>query len=424
MEEIVLLFEYLNQRGLTLNRAIRTLSKWTLKEVEDFVSEFNEMIPEIPDTFLKEHIFNFGATSEMSGGDFPCRALSCRMDKVDELARFASIYADTVLIESPLSHDDCDHESVFDAIQVLWHMRPLLEAGLIRLVPSTEGICMDCFRKHHGIEGSLVDLLKRVGKAYTEDLKVTFSPDPHEPGSIMMKLEGPKNLFEHGTSLYTFSSEEAAYWRRRRKSTILADHMSPMLNDIIRHTYLSDKYSISYLTRREVDFEIIQALNDEESERRNMALYQAFLHHLPFLQEVPIRKLITLRQNEGEAFQVYRNALTTALRRSSSTGDADLRELFNDVVGTEIARMEQTIKSSKKFLTGSLAVDLVVASAAVGVGLFTGVLPKELGNLLSFGGALKFATEVKSKIEQVSKDSLAIRKNDYYFLWRLKKIAQ
>lgn len=74
--------------------------EWTNEQVEAFVGK---LFLEIKmDYFENPSYFNFYANSTLGGAAYPCSALECRLNNLDNLLRFSALYADKVLIQSPI----------------------------------------------------------------------------------------------------------------------------------------------------------------------------------------------------------------------------------------------------------------------------------------------------------------------------------
>jgi hypothetical protein len=85
-----------------------------------------------------------------------------------------------------------------------------------------------------------------------------------------------------------------------------------------RQNYYAAKWGTNYLTQREIDLDII---NRCESKPRLIArpLPPTLLSHaLPVVDDVEITKILQLRKAESAAFDVYRDALTRALKQNKN----------------------------------------------------------------------------------------------------------
>ena len=76
------------------------VNEWSEKQVEEFTVNVFQRIPN--DFFERQSYFNFYANSTLAGAPYPCSALECRMKNVIDLLRFAALYADKILLPSPI----------------------------------------------------------------------------------------------------------------------------------------------------------------------------------------------------------------------------------------------------------------------------------------------------------------------------------
>ncbi len=98
-----------------------------------------------------------------------------------------------------------------------------------------------------------------------------------------------------------------------------------------------------------------------------------------------------------------------------------LRKAFNDTVRPELNNIELTIKNSRKLLWGSLAKDLIFGTGFITVGLFSGLLPPNIGEIVAALGGFNFVSGSLDKISKLVQEPSEIRNNKYYFLWKVKR---
>jgi hypothetical protein len=73
----------------------------------------------------------------LRGGPRPCADWACRKRRLDELIRFAALYADQILIPDPFwdfdlrVDDPWTRRSLLDDLAGLGELRPLMEAGIV-----------------------------------------------------------------------------------------------------------------------------------------------------------------------------------------------------------------------------------------------------------------------------------------------------
>jgi hypothetical protein len=95
------LFEYLysNKLGRYNLEPDKFISSITEEKFQKLIIDINEII--IRNENIIQSEFNFTCNSELSGDVFNCSCLECRLKSIDSLARFTTLYSDTVIITSP-----------------------------------------------------------------------------------------------------------------------------------------------------------------------------------------------------------------------------------------------------------------------------------------------------------------------------------
>jgi len=179
----------------------------------------------------------------------------------------------------------------------------------------------------------------------------------------------------------------------------------------------------NYITSRDLDFELMQAINDVDVARRSKTILSSFAHELAFVGNVDVSKLVHLRNEDGEAFRLYRHALSSALNSSSREDEGHVRQLFCDEVLPHIDAINLTLKNSKKLFLRSAARDVTFALASVGIGLHFGLLEQNATQILAALGGFQLAADMKRKLDQRLRESLDAKKEKYYFLWKVAKAA-
>jgi hypothetical protein len=433
-------FRFLAKKRLSENKFEETLSKWDSSKTIEFIEEGSEKLTPFKNKQSTDH--SFVSNTQLSGGHAPCVAVECRLKHVDQLARFAALYADQVLIHDPFEYygkvSEADvhvRKSLSDDLRVLYYLRPLLENGLISLATRTWHYCAEHYDEAI-VKTKLLERLEKAEKAlvrrFTRDAKVILDTSMIRP---VFKIVGPDELIEHGAT-YRFSDAaqklsdmlEARQNHVLTKKEIKKYHIfdgtaSTIIHDIfIQNLYARNGFH--YLTDREVDFDVIKAVNDIDTNQLNKAILEGLSHTVPFIHDVKLESLMKLRKNEGESFQVYRDSLNELLK---SLSDEDIRnskilkQAFNDSIRPELNKIDLTVKNSKKLLYGSIKQDIIFSAGFIGLGLFSGLLPPSVGELIAALGGYKFASSVAEKVNKSHNEPDVVRENKYYFLWKVKE---
>ena len=84
--------------------------------------------------------FSFIGNASLAGSPNPCADFVCRSKAVDELSRFAALYADEVSIPNQfqyfyefLGENNLEYakREISIHVKILWNIKPLIEAGII-----------------------------------------------------------------------------------------------------------------------------------------------------------------------------------------------------------------------------------------------------------------------------------------------------
>jgi len=252
-------------------------------------------------------------------------------------------------------------------------------------------------------------------------------------GQTFFRLEGSEELIQHtAVDLQTKKPEEMPTRIRpghklSRQQIVKYGLVDPWINRIIQDLFIQnvdvDRRGCQYLTDRQVDLDIVTSVGEPETIRMCKAFLDGLSHSVPTVEGARLEKLVQLRQKEGEAFLVYRDALHKTLVRAPSLGPKEMRQMIDDEVRPEIHKIERTVKSARRLLAESLTRDIVVSTAFVGIGLFSGVLSPQAAVIVAALGGANFAKSIVDRGSQLIQDPVAVTDKPYYFLWKLKKLG-
>src|SRR5439155_21931290 len=133
--------------------------------------------------------------------------------------------------------------------------------------------------------------------------------------------------------------------------------------------------------------------------------------------------LVALRQKDGAAFQVYRDSVSRVLRELTSRDAKKARQAFQDVVLPHLSDIDLALSNAKKVARRKIATNVAIGTGLVAVGLTTGLLPPNVGQIIaSLGGLQAGANALQGMIELLAEPE-AVRQNKYYFLWKARRHA-
>lgn len=219
------LFEILERNGLVSEPDIPKLAD--LKS-HDLRKLHETLYTEIYETQLKEHRpapaqspdpFTFFAGPSLRG-DSMCEQMHCRAQKLEVLARYAALYANSVTMPLRLTAPDraksireCRRSLALNIFSLL-RLRPLITAGIVKPAVLRTMHC------EHTIEWAktLIEVVHTVAAhmALAESSKfeaVYQLPEKSPTGRSTVYLDGPPEFVDHGELVQLF--DEGPNWRRK-----------------------------------------------------------------------------------------------------------------------------------------------------------------------------------------------------------------
>jgi len=321
-------------------------------------------------------------------------------------------------------------------ILILFYFQPLIEQGLIGFASSIFHFCEDCWktlvaerrpfeRRITKVEAALKSRLLTSGKFSVRN----------EHGVHVVYARGPEELIDHGSQVIVYRKP----LKLRRKLTAGQSHkltrteadrlkiaerfVYPVVGDIMQQEWYGRLYGSKYVTDRSIDFDILRVLESGAVGRHSDALMEGLKHVVPVIANAPLKTLLKLRAHEGDAFRVYRDSISQVLRDAKSVDPRVVREAFDDIVRPELNKLRVRIDNSRKAIVRELKRDLVISAGTVAIGLFGGLLPANVGDIVSALGGLKFAHSVLDKAIKLREEPEEAKGNSYYFLWKVQQSA-
>lgn len=435
-EQTDVLFDFIHRCGIK-QESVSKIMDWEDARVKQFILVCRALVPNYHGN--AESIFEFIASSTLSGQPVPCTDLQCRIDQLDSLARFAVLYADQVLLRNPFEYLGEGNgvtrflkEEVVSCVAILYYLRALLENGIF-------GFAMPVhFHSDSSIQSGLMAYRKKILRAstkltnkYLETTEVRIINNFGKPG---LELQGDEDLLGHSGVVLNyleppelvakFYNPEQPYLLNKKETRQIKIFQEvfvrDIINDLARQNIYSTLFGNQYISSRQADFEIISWLNNSDANIRSRVIMEGLSHYLPVIQMVGLKKLIELRSKEGESFRVYRDSLTTALKTVDDPDPQKIRQAFNDLVRPEINKIEWTLQNSRKIARSSLQRNFVVTMGYISIALFGNLVPPDLASLLAAVGGLNFIASTVEKSKDLIGDA-PVRDEKFYFLWRVQK---
>lgn len=415
---------------------IDTISGFDYQKIEYLIEQLFQKIP-VKSSKDNISIFEFRPNSTLTGGAYPCNDLYCRMKKLEELMRFSSLYADNVLIVSPIDKYmklleggvEIDRYELAVDIIILLELKPLAKNNVIIFQSEYICLCPNCSEKYYRKK----ELFKRkIDSGFNKQLKECST-------KIKCKLLKKDNVEIHISNAeeYGYSHETVLSFKNyipdkilNKLSTLesnevtlnpddilLLDIPYYLLNksyeDVFVKCFYDNNLNISYLTDRQADFSLLDAVNGQIE--NNLHLLD---HSLSIVPDVSISKIIELRMKEGESFKVYRDKLNKELKILNNPNESEIKDIQNDIVQPEINKMNLALKNNKKILGKQFKSDLVFWGSTISIGMLCGNMNKDMSSVLGAVGGASTLYNLYNEYREVNSDS-NIRNEPFYFLWKL-----
>lgn len=415
---------------------------------EDKLAEFISLLNYIIDQSFSQRDpdkgFTFVANSTLSGLSFPCGEIKCKLDNVVSLARNAILYADTVYIQNPFevysnskSFNEKLRLDIVNDLVLLSVIKPLLKSGIFKIAKSKAHYCHNCYEAFEETYLKTRDWNLNLLKPLIEDYliqNIEFKVFT-KSGITGVEISGGNDLLKHPMVLnfveyvpdefkkYVRNGEEFSISSQDVVESGLLNHLSSEVEmNLSIQDFYSSYYSAHVLTDRDFDVKLNKLLNrNSDNEQTNRGEILKHLAHLvPFVDDVPIEKLLKLRASEGDAFQVYRDKLNKVVK-NVNINEKEAKQLFSDEIQPEINKINLTLRNNRKLLWGNVKTNVFLASTYISTSLFTGILPTNIDKVVASIGGFGFAKSISQDVLNLIKQP-EIKKNELYFLWKVEQV--
>ena len=399
------------------------------------------------------------ATLSLGGGAQPCANLGCRLRHVDQLVQFAAFYSDRVYIQNFLSNHEPHPDSGYPSLEtrrytllldleVLSHIRPLIEAGLIVPVTSTGEVCPQCIALGAfgvGADKRLLQERTQLAKRFFNDMAVVLD---HSEGMWSLTCQAPEELLEHGLACFPYDvppepidqmprilqraldGETVPLSREvRRKLNLHGNLAGDIFGSVVFEMAVSQVLRTSYVSDTELPIQVLSAISgDRDLARRNSLVHKYLTSIVPFIGGVSPAAVVQLRQREEEAFLTYRQALNKAIddvrAEHADLKESHARAIYSDIVAPELARLDRAVRTARRDLLKDLGRSVVAWTGAISFGMYTGLLPDQLLGAAKVLGATKILADLSTAMAKLISPRDGIKREDLYFLWRVRQMSQ
>ena len=178
---------------------------------------------------------------------------------------------------------------------------------------------------------------------------------------------------------------------------------------MIEGLILSSRCNASYLTTSEFTHSLLGTCTSKNSIKKH-ASELVLNMELPFLPNISMSDLMSVRQNDGEAFQAFRRELESKFRELRTETDREkielkIQNIIHELSEVQVSKIEQKIKGLRK---SALAGTVVALGGLAGSVVTSGW--SIAGTVIAAANGVRTYSEYREKI----------RENPAYFLWKVK----
>lgn len=368
------------------------------------------------------HSIVAGSTMDLSG-TLTCLDYNCRRIQVDRLFAKTAHYFDAIVVEGrsagafmemldPEGYRD-PRDAVFtafdriaDDLRMLLH---LIELGVDQLLFFHEKPYRDCVdhaRKHADELGIAKLFDASVAKSVVDQVVTAANIEIVDYDDEIWLIPITDPLTENTYNSHIHKGRGRKPSKRQAVQKMLQEQAGVLVSDFALSQHLGLPLA------QEGTFQWSPTGRRMPLTPQNVALELS----LPVLSGLPPSDIVKLRQDEHDAFESFRSAITKAMQEQiSRSDDEDPKRVAHDVVDEyvrpELATIERRFRSARQAMSSKSAVSLIVGSMATTVGV-TSAVP-----LITTTGVAAAATVIKHLSDYIDRRS-EIKLNDMYFLWR------
>ncbi|MDN3355878.1 hypothetical protein [Actinomadura sp. DC4] len=364
-------------------------------------------------------------------GYLACGHADCLTQQVDRLFSRVWHYFDNIAIVGPDTHAFLENVSSGPAaieenakFVAAWS-RPLFHIhniGADRLVTwvAKPPACPVHWKEYNQLQA--LHLSKKVEKSIASAL-LTEGEVTRESGN---SKDSDSRLVLNHDQLFSGSSGESLRELSKNRSRNESLEMT-LARTIVREHWLGTASDLYTASSMQLPVGLGIGLEARLASLRNSSPSTAdiaFNLHLPVVDGLPIKELLTLREAERDAFEGFRDSLTQAFKeRLAAEGSADrdsnsiAREVQSDVVAPALRVIERRLHAAEDALQKKHHYNIAMAGLSTVCGML-GIVP--IATALGLAAAAGVVTAETKFVEEKRDISLS----GMYFLWQANEHAR
>jgi hypothetical protein len=211
-----------------------------------------------------------------------------------------------------------------------------------------------------------------------------------------------------------------------RDSGVLMAYFQHAAEDYILQKMYGRRASCAYLSDSGREIRLLGQLLGVGPEESRNAIFASMSHNIPLFADIRLETLVSLRQQEGDAFAAYRAALNEAAREASQKGVTQerSREIYSDILYPRLTALERRYEVLRGRFKSDVLLDIGVPAAALVVGALSCGSHPVAGNLLEAAGGLELIRSASKHLKSFRESEApldGVKSDPLYFLLRMKR---
>lgn len=435
------------------------INKLSFTKLLDIYDEVSQSVAKLPNRDeLSGRVFT--SSNSLSGSSLECEELSCRIKRVDELAKFSSLFADQVLWHNFLSDispsfghpPETDSEDfryhVLADIHVLFKIKDLIDNNIIQPYTIPHGYCPDCFAKTFygdrnpeqilnaklNLENDIKNSLSLSISCLDEDLfTINYDGDdnyiPHGGASIMYNRNEIESIIPNHIIDKIKENQKIKLPDKVYNNLNIPAHLSNSLTtEALYQKTIANITGSSILTHSTGEINAIKRIEGNDYIRN---INNLLLNHwdiiIPFANNFTPTEILELRFREQESFISFRSCLDKSLSEAFAMKETftskDARDIYASIIQPSLAELDKKAKSAARSLFKKPLFTATSVVATLSLGAASGLLSHDLATALKLLGASKITYDTINELLHNCNLENSIKNENYYFLWKMRKLA-
>lgn len=357
-------------------------------------------------------------------------------DPIFEYGYENSQFSNTLAELNGITNDTINRISLSKSAKLLKNLAPMVEVGYVKLFPvsyffepkseipliaptRSEVLSENIMRLY--VDNADIKSFTKNGQHITfdktlqlrRDITIKFDPDFNE--SFFYQLFEQKILgYDEATRMaqvamsipsYPPSKDSFEAWVSQSLYQSAFNHYTNLFKEIqlanaFKSQYITNSSFVEKLLNRSVDREI-----------KSFTAECVLNFDLHFFENIDIQTLMSIRQNDGEEFSLFRRELEKQLRALRTEQNIDvlrskIADITHEMTEVQIASLDAKVKNLKKGVLANLVLGIL-----------------GLGGSIATSGAslLATATAGVNGYKTYADYQQKVRENPFYFLWKVKQ---